>query len=71
MKISGGILAAVILALAMGCTTVEPWERGRLAHDCMQIPPDPEESAFRGKAEAAREGSSGGTRNAGGGCGCN
>jgi|ETNmetMinimDraft_30_1059905.scaffolds.fasta_scaffold87200_2 hypothetical protein len=59
------------LCLLGGCATLQPWERGRLAHDCMQVPSDPFDSAFHAHLEAAREGSTGGLLIGGGGCGCN
>ncbi len=64
------ILLSMMAVGTAACTTVEPWERGRLAHDCMQIPVDAREAAAMGKIDAAREGSSGGTYRGGGGCGC-
>ncbi|MFU8805878.1 MAG: DUF4266 domain-containing protein [Bradymonadaceae bacterium] len=64
-------LVVIISIWAAGCVTVEPWERGRLAHDCMQVPVDANEAGFISKVEAAREGSSGGLAASGGGCGCN
>ncbi|MFB6262765.1 MAG: DUF4266 domain-containing protein [Bradymonadaceae bacterium] len=63
-------LSAALLATA-GCETVDPWERGRLAHDCMQIPVDAGEAAYRSHLEVVRSGSVGGTTSGGGGCGCN
>ncbi len=68
MKIA---ILVIVAALAMvACTTVEPWERERLAHDCMQVTPDAGEAEMRAKTEAAREGSSGGVSRGGAGCGC-
>ncbi|MBA2661374.1 MAG: DUF4266 domain-containing protein [Bradymonadaceae bacterium] len=61
----------LVWALAWGCAGVKPWERGRLAHDCMQIVVDADEAGALGKLEATREGASGGLSGGGGGCGCN
>ncbi len=66
-----GLSLLVTLCLLGGCATVQPWERARLAHDCMQAPPDPFDAAFYGHVEAVREGSVGGFLGGGGGCGCN
>jgi len=61
-----------LLALSLSaCATVQPWERGRLAHDCMKNPVDAVEMARFGHIEAVREGSAGGATAGGGGCGCN
>ncbi len=60
-----------VLGSLQACAPVKPWERGRLAHDCMQIPVDPQQDAFYGHFESVREGSSGGIGRGGGGCGCN
>lgn len=68
MKLAIIPIAAALIAAA--CTTVEPWERERLSHDCMQVTPDVNEAEVRAKTEAAREGSAGGINRGGGGCGC-
>lgn len=65
------LVGMLIICGLGGCQTVEPWERGRLAHDCMQTPVDEVEAAYRGHLEIVREGSTGGTTSGGGGCGCN
>lgn len=68
------VAIAVLVTSALagaGCETVEPWQRGKLAHDCMQLPVDEAESAYRSHIEIVREGSSGGGASGGGGCGCN
>lgn len=71
MKDLGANLVMIAALLFSGCSTVEPWERGRLAHDCMQIVLDEDQIGAQAKVEASREGSSGGVRRGGGGCGCN
>lgn len=68
MKLAAFTLAVALIAAA--CTSVEPWERERLSHDCMQVTPDSTEAQIRAKSEAAREGSAGGISRGGGGCGC-
>ncbi|MBK8012163.1 MAG: DUF4266 domain-containing protein [Deltaproteobacteria bacterium] len=72
-------LGAVVLivgaaaAVLSGCKTVEPWERGSMAHFSMD--PAAENvamnEAFRQHVFEAREGAAGGYGRAGGGCGCN
>lgn len=64
------VVLAVVL-LGASCQTVEPWERGRLAHDCMQTPVDDAEAGYRTHLEVVRTGSTGGVTSGGGGCGCN
>lgn len=76
MSLSNWIVTSLTLVLttgmaSAGCETVEPWERGRLAHECMQIPVDEHEAAYRSHLELVREGSTGGVTSGGGGCGCN
>ncbi len=63
------LIAAVVLAAS--CTSVEPWERERLSHDCMQVPVDADQARTEAKTEATREGAAGGIQRTGGGCGCN
>jgi hypothetical protein len=61
------------LVLLAGCATVQPWERGALAHRTMN-PKTPDRSCsedFLGHVYDVREGAAGGTGKAGGGCGCN
>lgn len=70
LLISALFLALASLALS-ACQGVKPWERGRLAHPCMQSPVDTVEHAYHGHVESVREGSTGGAAAAGGGCGCN
>lgn len=70
--------AALLVLAASGCATVEPWQRGTLASDRMQLDVDPDESAMIGTRRRTREegvvaGSSAagaGSASAGGGCGC-
>ncbi len=58
-------------ALAGGCVTINPWERGRLANPDMQFGGAEELAAAEAHATEVREGSSGGLDASGGGCGCN
>jgi uncharacterized membrane protein len=67
------VVAVVVLACASGCSSlgVKPWERDILAKETMQIGGDPVRAGFDKKVYFSREGSSGGSGFAGGGCGCN
>lgn len=66
-------LAAALLGLVaagLGCTSVAPWERGRLAKPQMALDPDPLQRALHDHVHASREAAAGGEIGAGGGCGC-
>jgi hypothetical protein len=60
---------AIALAASTGCTTVAPYERGKLAHPTMVA------SDMTGFGEshlrAIHEGATGGSGGTGSGCGCN
>ena len=63
-------VAAVTLVLS-GCESVQPWERGRLARPEMQLDPNALQTGLYEQVYDSKEASSGGTRTAGAGCGCN
>ena len=65
------ILVLTALGLTTGCTQVQPWERGYLAKQEMAWDSDPLEGALNDHIFFSKEGSSGGSMAAGGGCGCN
>jgi hypothetical protein len=65
------LAAAALLGLASGCATVPSWERSHLARPDMQLGDPAGLAAGEEHARAYREGSSGGGRVKGGGCGCN
>lgn len=65
------IFLCLLCLTTVGCATVEPWERGRLAKQEMSFEPDSMQSAFHRHVYFSKEASSGGTSNSGGGCGCN
>jgi hypothetical protein len=66
------LLLALASSMLGGCaSTVEPWERGRLAKSEMQFEPDGMKSAFKRHVYSSKEASSGGSATSGGGCGCN
>lgn len=65
-------LACPALCLLMaGCSTVQPWERGRLAQPGMALEQDGLLAAMDDHIYTSKEASSGGIGAAGGGCGCN
>lgn len=65
-------MAMIILAsISASCATVEPWERGRLAQAEMALDIDPLAAELEAHTYFSKEGASGGTGTAGGGCGCN
>jgi len=70
--------AAVALCVAVtsqltACASVgvEPWQRGTLARDEMQVVSDPLEASVDDHIYFSKEASSGGRGFGGGGCGCN
>ena len=69
----GLVLAGLVsgLLLCGGCETVEPWQRQHLARPEMAWAPDPMEAQLLEQEYFSKEGSSGGGKAAGGGCGCN
>ena len=71
MRISRGIMVAVLTLILTSCATVEPWERGRLAQPEMALDIDPLAAELEAHTYFSKEGASGGTGTAGGGCGCN
>jgi len=73
MDIPARVAAAaliVLAAVATGCATVQPWQRGQLANRCMQFDPDAGLASFQAHWQESREGAAGGSGIQGGGCGC-
>jgi hypothetical protein len=68
------VLAAAGTLLLSACAPIEPWvkpyERENLANPIMAIDPDPVSSSYMDHVLDVREGASGATGGAGGGCGC-
>lgn len=66
-------LSTLIAMTGTACTSmgVEPWERGVLAEDQMQLVTDPVEAGIDAHIYFSKEASSGGRGFGGGGCGCN
>ena len=62
---------AVVTILLNACTSVQPWERGRLARPEMQLDPNVLQTGLYEQVYDSKEASSGGTKTAGAGCGCN
>lgn len=64
-------IAAIVVALmGAGCTSVAPWERGRLAKPQSAMEPEPMQRSLRTHVYSSREGTPGGSAAQGGGCGC-
>lgn len=61
----------LLMLLAGGCTTVQPWERGTLADYTMRPDRDPLSDVLMEHVHFTREASAGGRSVGGGGCGCN
>lgn len=68
-----GSRLAVVVGLSLGlggCATVQPWQRGRLAHESMTFDADPGRAAYDAHWQESREGAAGGSGVQSGGCGC-
>lgn len=63
-------ISAAFITLA-ACSTVEPWNRGALAKDVMAWQSHPLKASLDNHIYFSKEGTAGGGRAAGGGCGCN
>ncbi len=63
-------LLGLSLAALSGCATVHQKDREWLSDPVMQRQSDPLEGTLNGDNFPRREGSSGGSSGAGGGCGC-
>ena len=64
------VVGVVLLAGLGGCAPVRAWERGALAHRCMQAAPQPSRALLREHVMSVRESAQGGLGGAGAGCGC-
>jgi hypothetical protein len=66
------LIAALLLpTFAVGCSTVEYYEKQNLQDAAMQFEGDPSEVHFQAKVYYSMEGSAGGIGDSGGGgCGC-
>jgi len=59
-----------LLLVLSGCTTVQPWERERLADPNMIFDDNPIQKGIKDHYINIREGSEGGNGSQSGGCGC-
>ena len=64
-------IAAALAMMLSACAAVSPWERGTLARPEMQLDPNPLQTDLYEQVYDSKEASSGGTKTAGAGCGCN
>jgi len=63
---------ALVLSVGLvGCSTVQPWQKGNLAKSEMSFDHDPLQTRFEEHTYFSKEGASGGMSVGGGGCGCN
>jgi uncharacterized protein DUF4266 len=69
-RLVAALVMATVSAIAGGCATVQPWQRGRLADSCMVFDADASMATYMTHWQEAREGSMGGFGVQGGGCGC-
>jgi Domain of unknown function (DUF4266) len=68
---AGIAVACLTAALLMGgCATVQPWQRGRLAHPAMLFDANSGMVSYMTHWQEAREGAAGGFGVQSGGCGC-
>jgi hypothetical protein len=65
--LAAGLSVSILLS---GCATVQPWQRGRLAHRAMTFDADASQTAYMTHWQEAREGAAGGFGVLSGGCGC-
>ena len=72
LKIPRILLAALFVATTLAsCVRVQPYQRETLSKRSMSADKDASELRFEQHSRGSREGSDGGTGEAGGGCGCN
>lgn len=65
------LIALAGLIFLAGCSTVEPWEKGKLADYSMRDDRDTLSKTMSAHIQFSREASTGGEGVGGGGCGCN
>ncbi|MEM9161205.1 MAG: DUF4266 domain-containing protein [Verrucomicrobiota bacterium] len=66
----GAVLLGTCL-MGVGCSTVEPWQKGNLADYTMRSDRDELASVMTSHIHFSREAAAGGEGVGGGGCGCN
>jgi hypothetical protein len=65
------LMVPALLALAGCATTVQPWEKGKLAKPEMTFGGNQLETRYADHVYTSREAATGGAGVGGGGCGCN
>ena len=65
-----GVVLLVLLPLAIGCSSVKPYQKEHLADPIMVSAEEAQQAMRELKWLEAREGSTGGAGGAGGGCAC-
>jgi hypothetical protein len=71
MKFLRIFLGLAVLLSSAACTTVKPWERGKMADYLMKPARDPLTDSISEHVWFTREAFAGGRGVGGGGCGCN
>ncbi len=69
--LSKTLLPLLLASFLASCVRVKPYQRETLSKRSMTKDKDSSEARFEQHARGSREGSDGGTGEAGGGCGCN
>ena len=64
------IFLLFLLSFVVGCTTVQPWERGNMSSPIMILDKNAIEKGIQIHHIEFREGSAGATGSQSGGCGC-
>lgn len=70
-KISAWATFFGLIVFSVGCTTVEPYQKGNLSDYTMRSDRDELASVMNSHIQFSREASTGGEGVGGGGCGCN
>lgn len=70
-RMSAPASALALSLLLIGCSSVQPWQKGNLAKPQMAFDSDPLQTRFEEHTYFSKEGASGGSSIGGGGCGCN
>lgn len=70
-KLFAWIVLAVLFSVGVGCSTVEPYQKGNLSDYTMRSDRDELASVMTSHIQFSREATTGGEGVGGGGCGCN
>ena len=68
---SFAVLLTMVALFVGGCSHVSPYQREYLARPGMDTKREAKGDSFHAHVRDAREGATGGSESAGGGCGCN